>query len=53
VVWTAEGFASLADDSYWAMILTPEHGRTANLGEVRRVENDIGRLLTENSADLA
>ncbi|MFJ3035751.1 DNA/RNA non-specific endonuclease [Curtobacterium pusillum] len=28
--------------------LTPEHGRTVNLGEVRRVENDISRLLRED-----
>ncbi|MEV7934454.1 DNA/RNA non-specific endonuclease [Curtobacterium sp. NPDC089185] len=30
--------------------LTPEHGRVVNLGEVRRVENDISRLLDEDPA---
>ncbi|SDR00934.1 DNA/RNA non-specific endonuclease [Curtobacterium sp. UNCCL20] len=28
--------------------LTPEHGRAVNLGDVRRVENDISRLLRED-----
>ncbi len=28
--------------------VTPEHGRTVNLGEIRKVENDISRLLKED-----